>query len=290
MAPAGGVEAGPQRGFAALGVGNQGITNVGTLIVPNGEGPAKVEIEGNVQQVVVPAAAKLKELKVLSLGADTDLFPGIPRQFTGAGTIVKVTVEKDVTDYTFQVPGAVDQMVVGGSITGSELSFARTLKLFSVQGDVEGSTLSFARKVGKLTVKGDVDGSEILAGYNEKQEGVNADAQIGTINIAGVLRASNLVAGAGRGADGIFGTADDQLIGSGRPGVIASIARIVLGGVEGTGATGDGFGIVAEEIGKLKIGGTPVRLAPDARNDLTPIPLLPDGSTDDFYAREVVPA
>ena len=69
----------------------------------------------------------------------------------------------------------------------------------------------------------------------------------------------------------------------------ASIARIVVGGIEGSTAAGDGFGLVAEEIGKVKIGASLVALTPGARNDLTPIPLLPAGSTNDFFAREVAP-
>jgi hypothetical protein len=47
----------------------------------------------------------------------------------------------------------------------------------------------------------------------------------------------------------------------------------------------DHFGIVAEEIGKLKIGGTPQTLTPGAGNDTTPIAL---GGTDDVKVREVV--
>jgi len=267
--------------------GNAGIPNIGTLILPDVGGPTKIDIQGNVQEVTVPAAAAIKEFKVLSLGADTDLFPDIPRRFTGAGTIVKMTVENDVIDYTFDVPGAVDQMVVEGVVTGSKLSFSQPLKQFNVKGNVEESTIAFGQSVSKLTVTGNVEATQILAGYDAKFTRVNPDAQLGTVTIGGVLRASNVVAGASQGADGIFGTADDLLPTSGR-GVVARIASITLGGVEGSPSPDDGFGIVAEEIGKLRIGSALIGLSKRPGNDLTPISLLPSGSTNDVFVREVV--
>jgi hypothetical protein len=267
--------------------GNVGIPNIGTLILPDVGGPTKIDIQGNVQEVTVPAAAAIKEFKVLSLGADTDLFPDIPRRFTGAGTIVKMTVENDVTDYTFDVPGAVDQMVVEGIVTGSKLSFSQPLKQLNIKGNVEASKIAFGQSVGKFTVTGNVEATQILAGYDATFAPVNPDAQLGAVTIGGVLRASDVVAGASHGADGIFGTADDVLPTSGR-GVVARIASITVGGVEGSATPGDGFGIVAEEIGKLRIGSALVGLSKKSSNDLTPIPLLPSGSTDDLFVREVV--
>ena len=329
---------------AALG-GNVGIPNIGTVILPdivdpgNGAatGPVTVTIPGNVREVIVPAAATLREFTVRSLGADTDnTFPSIPPRFFGAGNIVKVTVEKDVTGFTFDVPGTLDMLRVGGDIINSDLTFARNLEKLSVGGDVVDSDLGFAKGVGtvkivgnltgsqlhagkrveelvvggnvvgtqiavagvirpgsaalavalgKLSVGGDVVGSKILAGYDAALHGVNPDAGIGAVKIAGVLRMSDLVAGAGGGVDGIFGTDDDELPSGGRGSVVAKIASIILGGVEGSAAAGDGFGIVAEEIGKLRIGTSVVELTRHSGNDLTPILL---GGTDDVRVREVV--
>lgn len=262
----------------AGGIGNAGIPNIGTVDLPNSGGPKRVNIGGNVQEVNVPAGAHMKVFKVHSLGGGIDLFPDIPSQFTGAGTIAKVVVKEDVTDYTLGIPGAVDQLVVKGSIRGSTLTFAKPLQQLTVNVDVEESTFTFARTLVALLVRGNLSETEVIA------------RQMGSVGITGVLRASSLVAGATAGLDGIFGTVDDEFVGSGRPGVVASLARITVGSVEGSATPGDGFGIVAEKISRLNIGGTPVALTPGAHNDLAPKPLLPDGSTNDFFAREVAPS
>jgi hypothetical protein len=67
--------------------------------------------------------------------------------------------------------------------------------------------------------------------------------------------------------------------------VRAKIAAVIIKGeVFGTNLLGDHFGIVAEEIGKLKISGTSQPLARGPANDATPILL---GATSDVAAREV---
>lgn len=265
--------------------GNVGIPNIGTVILPNTGGPAKVSIDGNVQQVSVPAAAKLKEFKVRSLGVDTDIFPTIAPRFNGAGTIVKVTVEGDITSVDFDVPGAVDKLFVGGDITDSNLTFTNKLPALTVTGDVVNSTLSFTKGAGTTKFGGDFTRSKLLAGYDATGAAVNADAMFGAVTIVGRLRESSIVAGASAGVDGIFGTDDDTLIGGGTARAVAKIASIVIGsGVEGNAAGGDGFGIVAEQIGSLRIGGLATALVRGAGNDLTPFLL---GTTDDVRVREV---
>ena len=69
--------------------------------------------------------------------------------------------------------------------------------------------------------------------------------------------ASNIVAGARTGADGFWGTADDALGAQMTSSRIASI--LIKGQAAGTDATGDHFGIVAQAIGKVRVGG--VKLA-----------------------------
>jgi hypothetical protein len=67
--------------------------------------------------------------------------------------------------------------------------------------------------------------------------------------------------------------------------VIAKIAAVnIKGTVLGSTAGTDGFGIVAEELGKLKIGGVVQALTPGPRNDLLRRLL---GGTNDVRAREV---
>jgi len=107
---------------------------------------------------------------------------------------------------------------------------------------------------------------------------------LGAITIKGSFEASSIVAGATAGTNAFFGDEDDELIAGGGS-VVAKIASITLkGSVVGTAGTGDHFGIVAEEIGKLKVGGTTQTLTPGAGNDTTPVAL---GGTDDVKVREV---
>src|SRR5260370_9836038 len=108
-----------------------------------------------------------------------------------------------------------------------------------------------------LTVRGLVQYTNILAGYDVDGNPVNGDAQIGDVIVDRDWIASNLVAGVMAGADGLFGTADDAIIPGGSPGIIARINSITINGqVSGTPAavnSTDHFGIVAEEIGSLRI-------------------------------------
>jgi hypothetical protein len=294
--------------------GNVGIPNVGNVILPSSGGPSSVNIEGNVQQVNIPTGAKIKEFKVNSLGVDTDIFPDIAPRFSGAGTLVKLTVLNNITGVDFDIPGAVDRLTVGGDITDSHLTFASKLPLLSVKGDVTGSTLNFAKGAGSVTVFGDVsdtqitalgaalpknasvatlfskvtiggdfERSKLLAGYSAMGAAMNADVVLGKIAIMGALRESSIVAGASTGTDGVFGTEDDELIGGGNR-TVAKIASILIGSVAGTATPDDGFGIVAEQIGALKIGKLAQRLVRGVGNDLSPTLL---GTTDDVHVREV---
>ncbi|MEA3213479.1 MAG: hypothetical protein QOE70_6536 [Chthoniobacter sp.] len=311
------------HGALAASAGSVGIPNIGTVMLPQTGGPKTVTVQGNVQQVNVPAAAALKVFSVNSLGIDSDIFPDIAPRFFGAGTIVKVAVAEDVTNFTFDVPGAVDLLTVGGDITGSTLTFANKLTSLTVgdslpiaHGNIANSFLSFAKGVGtvkvggdikdtqitaegklqpasaglavvlgKLTVGNNVERSQMLAGYTANGQSVNPDAGIGAVKIGGVLLQSSIVAGASKGQDGLFGTGDDALL-AGNGLVVAKIASIIItGGVSGTVASGDGFGIVAGQIGKLTIGTTPSVLKKGPGNDLIDL-----GATHDAFLREVLAA
>lgn len=106
--------------------------------------------------------------------------------------------------------------------------------------------------------------TSILAGYqhdtstSDLGDAANADADIGTVRITGNFTASNIIAGVQTGADLLFGTADDASIVGGvdvraNKSTIANI--VIRGAVVGTAATGDHFGIVAEKITRVEIGG-----------------------------------
>jgi hypothetical protein len=130
--------------------------------------------------------------------------------------------------------------------------------------------------IGSIRVHGSVEHANLLAGYSfdlggTGPHGNNADAQIGLVSVGGDWIASNLVAGVSAGADGLFGTADDaKLSGAGVKDLGSTVSRIgqvIIGGqVRGTANAGDHFGIVAEAIGSMTVGGASVALSPQANS------------------------
>jgi hypothetical protein len=141
--------------------------------------------------------------------------------------------------------------------------------------------------IGKLTVLGRVEFAEIRAGYDASGAGVNADAQIGAVAVGGDWIASSLVAGALAGPDGFFGDGDDtKMSGAGVKDdaqVFSKVASISIGG-EALGALGlpEHFGIVAEVVGTVSVGGTVLPLSPGPSNDDFAV-----GITGDFRVNEV---
>ena len=137
--------------------------------------------------------------------------------------------------------------------------------------------------IGVLSVGGSVEFARILAGYDFSLRPTNADASIGTVEVDGDWVASDLVAGAVAGADGLFGTSDDARIRRGSPRRLARIVSIAVGGtVQGTLAPLDHFGMVAELVGSLTVNGAAVALTPEAHNDDVAL-----GATGDVRLREL---
>ncbi len=126
------------------------------------------------------------------------------------------------------------------------------------------------------------------AGFDQADNPTNGHAQIGAISVGGDWIASSVTAGLNSflGAPDpsvTFGNGDDVFNTGGPIGVIASIASITIKGrAMGSLETGDRFGIVAESIGAITIGG--VKLALTTAFDPTPFPI---GPTPDFVVREV---
>ncbi|MEO6569224.1 MAG: Calx-beta domain-containing protein, partial [Opitutaceae bacterium] len=150
-----------------------------------------------------------------------------------------------------------------------------------VRGDLNGIRLTASgsgASFPSISIEGDVDGDGAPGAR------IFADHRIGALSVAGVWRATDLVAGAGAGADGFFGTSDDILLPSAAS-AVSVIARITITcGVFGTAAGGDHFGFVAGKLGKLEIAGILLPLNPGPGNDLEGFPI---GTTGDFRAREV---
>ena len=239
----------------------------------------------------------------------TDEIRGGAGSFSGAivtgaglvkdGTTSSITVTEAIKGGSGDHSGYIEIGGHLGSLTAGELDVAGVrvaddIASFNVNGSVTDSFITARGQqtlgastdlaIGSVKIIGSVSNSRILAGYDVAGTPVNANAQIGAVNVDGNWTASTLAAGVTAGSDGLFGNADDRLIvGAHHGGIVSKIASIVIGGVvEGTDTGGDHFGFVAETIGAFSAGGV--------AKDLTSAPgqVFELGTHDDVAIREVV--
>jgi hypothetical protein len=177
--------------------------------------------------------------------------------------------------------GTLGKVRVAGSVSGSE-SFAATI---SAMGTMSPNKPKQATAIKGLAVGGSVRFANVLAGYTTGGGEVNADVQIGPVSVGSNWIASNIAAGVAGVTAGGFSTADPLPIPGGSGDIISKIATIAIKGAAfGTIPTGDHFGFVAEEIGRLRIGATTFPLERGAHNDLAGFAI---GSSHDLFVREV---
>src|SRR5262249_32341678 len=125
--------------------------------------------------------------------------------------------------------------------------------------------------------------AEIFAGYvfdpnTNDVKPMNADAQVSAVTVGGDWIASSLIAGVTGGTNNVIGDSDDvKMSGTGvkddadNLGAISKIASLVIKGrALGTADSTDNllFGIEAQQIESIQIGGTRVPLTIGASNDL----------------------
>jgi hypothetical protein len=170
---------------------------------------------------------------------------------------------------------------VSGSVSGSE-TYAATI---SAKGAMNPDKAAQAMAIRSLTVGGSVRFANVLAGYSTGGTASNADVQIGPVAVGGNWIASNIAAGiTGVTAGGSAAPNPSPILG-GSEEVISKIASIAIKGAAfGTVPTGDHFGFVAEEIGRLRIGATTFPLERGAHNDTAGFPI---GSSHDLIVREI---
>ncbi|MEQ1859559.1 MAG: VCBS repeat-containing protein [Chthoniobacteraceae bacterium] len=256
-------------------------------------------------------------LGAVTIGGDQRGGDGIFSGALFAGTgIGKVAIKRDqiggagsASALLFTAnPGAnIASVSIGGDARGGDAVFSGgilaggTLGPVSIAGDVIGTAEQayLIRGAGPLTglaslaitslkVGGDFERALVLAGFAAENVPVNGHAQIGAISVGGDWIASSVTAGliprAGAlDATGFFGNGDDKFIAGGPTNVIAIIASITIKGqVRGTLETGDRFGIVAQQINSVTIGGVKVALTPGLDSAGFAI-----GQTPDFFVREV---
>jgi hypothetical protein len=236
------------------------VTIGGNLVGGSASGTADLEDSGHIE-------ARNRIVSVLiggSVIAGTDRTIG---RFFGSGAI--------------QAGDDLGPVTVRGSLVGNRTN--SVLITARGQGFVPaGSHKDVA--IASLTVGGRVELAEILAGYDRNLHEVNADAQIGAVTVGRDWIASDLVAGIDPGADDFFGTADDVVINEAGadPNILAQIASVTIKGQALTTTGGpDHFGIVAQKVGALSLGGVAVPLKAG-------VDVLALGATGDFTLREVV--
>ncbi len=155
-------------------------------------------------------------------------------------------------DATITTAGPLGSVTVAGSIVGSETALVRIEGFGQLVAPTKGTDLA----IKSVSVKGSVEFGTIRAG----DTGFNADASIGSITVGGDWIASSVIAGYYTSAgDNVLFTNDDTLAANSArnaTGIAAGIASFtVKGQAFGTADnTADMFGIVAEQIGKAKIG------------------------------------
>jgi hypothetical protein len=181
--------------------------------------------------------------------------------------------------------GPIGKLIIGGSLIGNENRTVNILA-FGEEG---------VAAIGQLKVGGDVTYANVITGTslrntNPGQVVINADAEIRNVKIDGDVSAMNITAGVNAGPDGKFGTADDRLLtgtfGFSDPKVFSRIAKVIIGGQVlgvGDGATKDPFGIVAQHIGSIIVGGNKVPLTSGPGNDTA------DGTDDETPGVEIAP-
>ena len=197
------------------------------------------------------------------------------------GRLARVTVDGSVLAGLIRSDNDIGSILIRGSLLGATTVFTATIIARGRELPAGGPDVA----IGSLTVGGRVEFARILAGYDFNGLPANPDAQVGPVVVGGDWVASNLVAGVVAGGDAQFGTADDAVIGGVVDGPRSRIASITIKGQAlGTTAAGDHFGLVAEEVGALSIGGTAIPLLPNT-------PGVTDdeeiGATGDFHLLEV---
>jgi hypothetical protein len=174
----------------------------------------------------------------------------------------------------------ISSIKVGGSLFGNGAH-----PLLIQAGGIESASGPTDVVLGSLFVKGSVLSTRIVAGISDSFVPINADAQIGTVSVGGDWIGSSLAAGVVP-VNGFFGDGNDTLAPAGKndANVLSKIGSLTIAGqAQGTAlANGDVFGIVAEQIGSLSIGGASLPLTAGVGNDNVAV-----GSTGDFVLDEI---
>lgn len=173
----------------------------------------------------------------------------------------------------------IGKLVVKGQLIGNA-----THSVVISAGGLEESDNRGTIALGSVFVGGSVQYARILAGYDINMNNADADASIGLVRVLGDWRASDVVAGIDS-VDGQFGNNDDVLMLANDDATLTSrIASIIIGGqIVNSTAVADFFGFVAQNLGKVSVGGRAIPLVPGTGNDVFFL-----GTLADLRIREVL--
>ncbi|MEA3209929.1 MAG: hypothetical protein QOE70_2986 [Chthoniobacter sp.] len=173
--------------------------------------------------------------------------------------------------------GTIGKVAITGDLTSAVPAKPVTI---SALGRIGATKTSEAVAIAGVTVKTNVLNARILAGYDVGLVARNPDAGIGAISVSKNWGASSVAAGVKDATGDGFGR-NDTLIpgGDATPDIPARIASITIkGSAKGSDSPGtDFFGITAEQIGLLTIGGVRKLLVPGSHD------LLLDATNKDFH-------
>ena len=186
---------------------------------------------------------------------------------------------------------------IGSIMLSSFIASARDLdflEAFSFIGNASAKNkISATDEIRAVTVTHDASHTSIIAGQDPAGAFTNAHAQIGRIIIGtvgtGNAQGLDIAAGANPGGDLRFGTDDDEAILSTSKGPFSKIASVIIkGAIQKTADSTEHFGIVAQHIVTVKIGGTAIALTTGPRND--PLRDLPSGTPAQMSLTELLPS
>ena len=281
-----GLEAG-DNGDTRVALGSLTVQSLGTLGGTSLQGD---EING---------AHGLGKITVKSDIRSTDIFSNQQ----DSGNLASLTVGGSVTKSTIQSAAGIGTIKIGGSFRDDgRIQAVNRIAAITIGGDLHDTEVEIFAKsplagkgpdnaIGKLTIGGNTESSNFILGRNN-----NADTGIGTISVGHAWIASTILAGTTAGLDGFIGTVDDAKVTIGAPidtARISTIASLIIKGQAlGTPASGDHFGIVAQQIGKAKIGTISYAFKANTKESFAAAPTGPGMgafpfSAFDFYLHEV---
>jgi hypothetical protein len=161
---------------------------------------------------------------------------------TAQGNVNRVTVRGLSAGATILSDGRISEVAISGSIEGT----AAAPVVIAAKGDTSGAAL------GRVRVGGRSSYGLILAGYDTTLSAVNGAARIESVVIGGRVLGTSIVAGVVNPNGLAFGDAKDRAIDRSDASRIGSVR---LGSVVATQDSADAYGIVANTIGPVFVGG-----------------------------------